>query len=117
MHQWKHQALIDAGLVDGIDSTQSAALRAAHKRIKFLEKELQLVKDASEIYDSLAVVDPKEGRCVTEELVSRGTYGYRRVAATLGIESALIVNHKPVAGVMQELQLHGLPKRLTAGVS
>jgi len=57
LHRWKHQALID-----GIDSTQSAALRAAHKRIKFLEKELQLVKDASEIYDSLAVVDPKEGR-------------------------------------------------------
>jgi putative transposase len=163
LHRWKHQALIDAGLVDGIDSTQSAALRAAHKRIKFLEKELQLVKDASEIYDSLAVVDPKEGRCVTEELVSRGnssrssarasgvhrstfhqrvqlspstdrairrllltdavgkidgesrgTYGYRRVAATLRIESGLIVSHKLVAGVMRELQLHGLPKRRTA---
>ena len=62
LHRWKHQAFIDAGLVDGIDSTESAALRAAHKRIKFLEKELELVKDASEIYDSLAVVDPKEGR-------------------------------------------------------
>ena len=61
-HRWKHQALIDAGLVDGIDSTHGAALRAALKRIKFLEKELQLVKDASEIYDSLAVVDLKEGR-------------------------------------------------------
>ena len=62
LHRWKHQAFIDADLVDGIDSTESAALRAAHKRIKFLEKELELVKDASEIYDSLAVVDPKEGR-------------------------------------------------------
>lgn len=59
LHRWKHQALIDAGLVDGIDSTQSAALRAAHKRIKFLEKELQLVKDASEIYDPSAVADPR----------------------------------------------------------
>ena len=45
---------------------------------------------------------------------SRGTYGYRRVAETLRIESGLIVNHKLVAGVMQELQLHGLPKRRTA---
>jgi len=62
LHRWRHQALIDAGLVDGIDSIQGAALHEAHKRIKFLEKELQLVKDASEIYDYLAVVDPKEGR-------------------------------------------------------
>ena len=45
---------------------------------------------------------------------SRGTYGYRRVAVTLRIESGLIVNHKLVAGVMQQLQLHGLPKRRTA---
>ena len=45
---------------------------------------------------------------------SRGTYGYRRVAATLRIESGLIVSHKLVAGVMRELQLHGLPKRRTA---
>jgi len=44
---------------DGVDSRESAALRAASKRIKALEKELQLVKDASEIYDSLVVVNPK----------------------------------------------------------
>jgi len=59
LHRWKHQALIDAGLVEGIDSAESAALRAAHKRIKALEQELQLVQDASEIYDSLAAVDRK----------------------------------------------------------
>jgi len=62
LHRWKHQGLIDAGLAEGIDSVESAALRSANKRIKALEKELQLVKDASEIYDSLVVVDPKEGR-------------------------------------------------------
>ncbi len=62
LHPWKHQALIDAGLAEGIDSTKSSALRAARKRIKSLEQELQLVKDASEIYDSLAVVDPKDDR-------------------------------------------------------
>ncbi len=62
LHRWKHQAFIDAGLAEGIDSTESAALRAARKRIKSLEQELQLVKDASEIYDSLAVVDPKDDR-------------------------------------------------------
>ena len=62
LHRWKHQALIDTGLTEGIDSTESSALRAARKRIKSLEQELQLVKDASEIYDSLAVVDPKDDR-------------------------------------------------------
>ena len=64
LHRWKHQALVDAGLAEGVHSTESVALRAAHKRIKVLEQKLQLVKDASKIYDSLAVMDPKEGRCV-----------------------------------------------------
>ena len=62
MYRWKHQGLIDTGVKDGVDSRESAALRAASKRIKALEKELQLVKDASEIYDSLVVVGPKGGR-------------------------------------------------------
>ena len=31
LHRWKHQALIDAGLVEGVDSTQNADLRAAKK--------------------------------------------------------------------------------------
>jgi len=62
LHRWKHQALVDAGLAEGVHSTESAAKRAAYKRIKSLERELQLVQDASEIYDSLEVMDPKEGR-------------------------------------------------------
>ena len=62
LHRWKHQALIDAGLVEGVGSAQSAELRAAKKRIKVLEDELQLVEDASELFDRTAVVDPKENR-------------------------------------------------------
>ena len=50
------------GVKDGVDSRESAVLRAASKRFKALKKELQLVKDASEIYDSLVVLDPKVGR-------------------------------------------------------
>jgi len=61
LHCWKHQALIDVGPIEGVDSNKSAALRAANRRIKALKKELQLVKGASEIYDS-QVVDPKVGR-------------------------------------------------------
>ncbi len=40
LHRWKHQALIDAGLVEGVNSVESAALRAANKRIKALTQEL-----------------------------------------------------------------------------
>ncbi len=29
LHRWKHQALIDAGLGEGIDSTESAAIGVA----------------------------------------------------------------------------------------
>jgi hypothetical protein len=62
LHRWKHQGLIVMGVKDGVDSRESAVLRAASKRFKALKKELQLVKDASEIYDSLVVLDPKVGR-------------------------------------------------------
>ena len=62
LYRWKHQALIDAGLVESVDSTQNAELRAAKKRIKALEEELQLVREASALFDSLAVVDPKGHR-------------------------------------------------------
>ncbi len=62
LHRWKHQALVDAGLVDGADSSEHVELRASRKRIEALEKELQLVKDASELFDRMAVVDPKDGR-------------------------------------------------------
>jgi len=49
-------------LKDGVDSRESAALWASIKRIKAFEKGLQLVQDASEICDSLVVLDPQEDR-------------------------------------------------------
>ncbi len=61
LHRWKHQALIDAGLIDGVDSSEHAQLRAARKLINALEKELQLVK-ASDLFDRTAAVDPKDAR-------------------------------------------------------
>ena len=62
LHRWKHQALVDQGMVDGVNSTESAQLQAAKNRITALEKELQLVKDASELVDAHGVVPPKDGR-------------------------------------------------------
>lgn len=40
---------------------------------------------------------------------SRGTYGYRRVAAELRFGHEIIANHKAVAALMRRLGLHGLP--------
>ena len=62
LYRWKGQALVDAGVRKGSTSRELGDLREALKRIKELEYELRLVKDACEIFDSLAVVDPKEGR-------------------------------------------------------
>lgn len=60
LHRWKAQALVDAGVRKGSTSRELSDLREARKRIKELEDELRLVKDACEIFDSLAVVDPKK---------------------------------------------------------
>lgn len=46
--------------MDGVDSEEGAELRAATKRIKAWEKELELVTDASELVDAQAVVPPKD---------------------------------------------------------
>jgi transposase-like protein len=62
LHEWKTQGRVDAGLAYGVTSTESQALRDAHRRIKELEDELALVKAASEIFDAQAVVDPKDGK-------------------------------------------------------
>jgi transposase-like protein len=62
LYRWKQQALINAGLKDGPDSQESAEPRAAKKRIRALENELQLVKDPSELFDAQAVVPPLDDR-------------------------------------------------------
>jgi transposase InsO family protein len=40
---------------------------------------------------------------------SRGTYGMLRIKAALEIEQGLIVNRKPVAKIMRQLGIRGLP--------
>ena len=42
---------------------------------------------------------------------SRATYGRLRIKAALRIEHGLIVNQKLVMKIMQDLQIHGLPKQ------
>ena len=62
LHRWKARAHVGTGLNEGVTSNDSQALRDAHRRIKELEHELALVKAASEIFESQAVVGPKNGK-------------------------------------------------------
>ena len=61
LFRWKKQAKIDAGRAPGLLSCEADELRRANREIEDLKAELQLVKDASELFDSTAVVDPKGG--------------------------------------------------------
>lgn len=51
LFRWKRQALIDAGVIEGIPSVEADELAAAHKRIAALEAELALTRDACELFD------------------------------------------------------------------
>jgi transposase-like protein len=44
LFRWKRQALIDAGVIEGIPSLEADELAAAHKRIAQLEAELALMR-------------------------------------------------------------------------
>lgn len=50
LYRWKSQAWTDAGLTEGVISTENKALLDAHRLIKKAEQELARVKAASEIF-------------------------------------------------------------------
>ena len=56
LFRWKRQALIDAGVIEGIPSVEADELAAARKRIAALEAELTLTRDACELFDEQVVV-------------------------------------------------------------
>jgi len=72
LFRWKRQALIDAGVIEGIRSVEDDGLAAAHKRIAALEAELALTRDACELFDAEAVVPPKRRRVIAGGLIARG---------------------------------------------
>ena len=59
LFRWKDQALIDAGVRDGVPSTESDELASARARIAALEAELALTRDACALFDDQSVVPPK----------------------------------------------------------
>lgn len=58
LHTWLRQVRIDRGEIAGRTTTESAELRAARKRIRDLETELAIVKQAAKFLDAGAT-DPK----------------------------------------------------------
>ena len=59
LFRWKKQALIDAGRKPGTKSHEPDELARARQRIKDLETELELVKEASALFNGEEVVRPK----------------------------------------------------------
>ncbi len=59
LFRWRAQAKIEANLRDGAKSCEAAELAKAHKRIRELEDELQLTKDACALFDRELTLSPK----------------------------------------------------------
>jgi transposase-like protein len=51
LHTWLKQDRIDRGEIPGTTTAESAELRAAHKRIRELEMELAIVRQAATFLD------------------------------------------------------------------
>lgn len=58
LHNWVRQDRIDRGEIAGTTTTESGELRAARRRIRELETELAIVKQASKFLEPGAA-DPK----------------------------------------------------------
>jgi transposase len=59
IYKWRNQELIDAGLKAGLSTVQSAELVAAHRRIRELEAEVEIMRRASAALKEL--MPPKGG--------------------------------------------------------
>jgi hypothetical protein len=51
VHRWKAQDLIDRGVKPGLSTSERGELAAARQRIKELETELALVKQAAKLFE------------------------------------------------------------------
>jgi putative transposase len=92
LFRWKRQALIDAGVVEGVPSGEADELAAARKRIAALEAELALTRDACELFEQ-AVVPPKRRRAIAEGLIARG-YSARSACRITGLARSLLQYHR-----------------------
>jgi putative transposase len=89
LFRWKRQALIDAGVIEGIPSVEADELSAARKRVAQLEAELALTRDACELFNAEAVVPPKRRRAIVEGLIARG-HSARSACRISGLARSLL---------------------------
>jgi transposase len=59
IYRWLDQDRIDHGEKPGATSTQNTELAAARKRVRELERELELVRKAAAIFDEQQKIRPK----------------------------------------------------------
>jgi transposase-like protein len=93
LFRWKRQALIDAGVIDGIASVEADELSAARKRIAQLEAELALTRDACALFNAEAVVPPKRRRAIAEGLIARG-HSARSACRITGLARSNLQYHR-----------------------
>ncbi|KFU75807.1 Transposase and inactivated derivatives [Amycolatopsis lurida] len=71
LHDWVKQDRIDHGERPGLSSTEHADVVAAKRRIRQLETELEVLREASKVYEELKG-DPKGAFPVVARLADRG---------------------------------------------
>lgn len=59
LFRWKAQALIDAGVRDGVPSVEADELASAREHIVRLQAELELTRAACALFDGQVVISPK----------------------------------------------------------
>jgi putative transposase len=85
VYRWKAQDLIDRGLKPGTSTSEQGELAAARQRIKELETELALVKQAAKLFEE--GVRPKAKYPVIAELAGRG-FSVKQCCRILGVAAS-----------------------------
>jgi putative transposase len=85
VYRWRAQDLIDHGVKPGTSTSEQGELAAARQRIKELETELALVKQAAKLFEE--GVRPKDTYPVIAELASQG-FSAKRCCRILGVAAS-----------------------------
>jgi putative transposase len=85
VHRWKAQDLIDRGVKPGTSTSEQGELAAARRRIRELETELALVKQAAALFEE--GVRPKAKYPVIAELAGQG-FSVKRCCRILGVAAS-----------------------------
>ena len=85
VYRWKAQDLIDRGVKPGTSTSEQGDLAAARRRIRELETELALVKQAAKLFEE--GVRPKAKYPVIAELAGQG-FSAKRCCQILGVAAS-----------------------------